>query len=110
MEAIWIALSSLFAALAIVQGVLVAAQAYEHRRFTRSRLRDLDAYRPAGRAILFVPCRGHDLGLAENLTSLFEQDYADYEIRFLVETPEDPVCRTIHKVAAKYPEVLSRIV
>lgn len=110
MEAIWIAFSALLAALAIVQGVLVAAQSYEHRRFTRSRLRDLDRYHPSGRTILFVPCRGHDLGLEENLTSLFDQDYGDYEIRFLVETPEDPACRTIQKVAAQNPHVLSRIV
>lgn len=110
MEAIWIAVSALFAALAIVQGVLVGAQAYEHRRFARSRLRCLGSYRPTGRTILFVPCRGCDLGLAENLASLFEQDYEDYEIRFLVETPEDAVCRSIRKVAAQYPDRLSRIV
>ena len=109
MEAIWIALTALFATLAVVQGVLVAAQAHEHRRFTRSRLRCLDSYHSQGRTILFVPCRGHDLGLAENLTSLFEQDYEDYEIRFLVETPDDPVCRTIRKVAAQHPDRLSRI-
>ena len=110
MEAIWIAISVLFATLAVVQAVLVAAQAYEHRRFTRSRLRCLDSYRPNGRTVLLVPCRGHDLGLAQNLASLFEQDYDDYEIRFLVETPDDPVCRTIHRVALQYPDRLSRIV
>jgi ceramide glucosyltransferase len=110
MEAIWISVSALFAALAVIQGVLVAAQAHEHRRFTRSRLRCLDSFRPTGRTVLFVPCRGRDLGLAENLTSLFEQDYEDYEIRFLVETPEDPACRAIQRVAVEYPERLSRIV
>ena len=110
MDGIWIAVLALLAALSVVQAVLVAAQAYEHRRFTHSRLRCLDSYRPTGRVILFVPCRGQDLGLAENLTSLFEQDYEDYEIRFLVETPEDSVCRIITQVAAKYPERLSRIV
>ncbi len=110
MEAIWTAIWLLFAALAIVQGVLVATQAYEHRRFTRSRLRGLGSYCPSGRTVLFVPCRGHDLGLAHNLAALFEQDYEDYEIRFLVETPEDPVCRTIQRVAAEYPDRLSRIV
>ncbi len=110
MEAIWIAVSALIAVLAVVQGVLVAAQAYEHRRFTHSRLRSLDSYRPTGKAILFVPCRGRDLGLAANLVALFEQDYDDYEIRFLVETPEDPVCRAIMRVAARYPDRVSRLV
>jgi cellulose synthase/poly-beta-1,6-N-acetylglucosamine synthase-like glycosyltransferase len=110
MDAIWIAIPAVFAVLAVVQGVLVAVQAHEHRRFTRSRLACLDSYRPKGRTILFVPCRGRDLGLARNLASLFEQDYDDYEIRFLVETPADPVCRAIQKVAADYPERLSRIV
>jgi len=110
MDAIWISVSILFATLAVVQSILVAAQAYEHRRFTRSRLRCLDSYRPQGKAILFVPCRGRDLGLAQNLASLFEQDYEDYEIRFLVETPDDPVCRTIQRVARQYPDRLSRMV
>ncbi|MHB8900727.1 MAG: glycosyltransferase [Thermoguttaceae bacterium] len=110
MEAIWIAVSVLMATLAVVQAVLVAAQAHEHRRFTRSRLACLGSYRPKGRAILLVPCRGRDLGLARNLASLFEQDYDDYEIRFLVETPADPVCRAIRKVSADYPERVSRIV
>ncbi len=110
MEAIWIAVSAVVAVLAVVQGVLVAAQAYEHRRFARSRLACLPSYHPKGRTILLVPCRGHDLGLTRNLASLFEQDYDDYEIRFLVETPTDPVCRAIQKVAADYPGRLSRIV
>ena len=110
MEAIWIALWVLLSALALVQGVLVAVQAHEHRRFTRSRLRCIGSHCSSGRTVLFVPCRGHDVGLAQNLTALFEQDHEDYEIRFLVETPDDPVCRTIQRVAARYPDRLSRIV
>ncbi len=110
MDAIWIAVSTLVAVLAVVQGVLMGVQAFEYRRYTRSRLRSLGSYRPTGRTILFVPCRGRDLGLGENLASLFEQDYEDYEIRFLVETSEDPACQAIRAVAARFPERLSRIV
>ncbi len=110
MDAIWTTVSVLAAVLATVQGVLVAVQAYEHRRYTRSRLRTLGSYHPSGRTILFVPCRGRDLGLGKNLACMFEQDYEDYEIRFLVESPEDPVCQAIQAVAAEYPERLSRIV
>jgi hypothetical protein len=110
MEVIWGAVLLLLGALAVVQAVLVGAQAYEHRRFARSRLRYLHTYRPSGHTVLFIPCRGNDVGLVENLASFFQQDYDDYEIRFLVESPSDPVCRAIQKVVAEHPERQSRIV
>ena len=34
---------------------------------------------------LLAPCKGVDLGLAENLRPLLEQDYPNYEVVFLVE-------------------------
>jgi ceramide glucosyltransferase len=110
MEAFWIAAALILGGLAIVQAVLVAAQSHEHRRFVHSRLAELEECHPSGRAILFVPCRGRDVGLDDNLASLFSQDYDDYEIRFLVETPSDPACGVIGRVAAEYPQRVSRIV
>lgn len=109
MEALSLAIWFLLAVAAAVQAVLAAAQAYEHRRFARSRLRSTSRYWPAGRVILFVPCRGRDAGIEDNLSALFEQDYPDYQVRFLVESPDDPVCRSIWRVAAKHADVSARI-
>ena len=63
--------TSVFIVLAIVQGALAALQVWEHRRFARSRLGRLPSLHPIGRAMLFVPCKGLDIGLKENLRSLF---------------------------------------
>ncbi len=109
MDALPLSVWLLLMALAVLQAILAAAQAYEHRRFARSRLRSIPACRPAGRVILFVPCRGRDVGIEENLSAFFEQDYTDYEIRFLVESADDPVCRAIRRVAAKHPGLCARI-
>lgn len=39
---------------------------------------------------IIAPCRGLDDGLAENLTALLEQDFADYEVIFVVDDENDP--------------------
>jgi len=110
MPAFWLTLLVLLAVLAIGQAVVGVVQAYEHRRYTLSRLRTVYKAQPTGRAVLFIPCRGHDEGLEQNLRSLFLQDYDDYEIRFVVESATDPVCRVIRKIAAEFPERCTRIV
>ena len=40
-------------------------------------------------ATIIVPCRGKDFGLIENLTSLFQQNYPEYEVVFVVDSKED---------------------
>jgi uncharacterized iron-regulated membrane protein len=49
--------------LALVQAVLMGLQTWEHRRFARSRFRDLSRCHPTGRAMIFAPCKGLDVGL-----------------------------------------------
>lgn len=110
MELSWLVAYLLLAGLAIVPAVLGAVQVYEHRRFARSRFKKLPTYRPTGRAVLLVPCRGRDVGLEENLHTLFVQDYDDYEIRFIVESADDPVYPVIRRVMAEHPEVEARVI
>jgi ceramide glucosyltransferase len=105
----WPILSLLVGLLAILRAVLAGMQTYENRRFARSRLRSLHRWGPTGHAMLFVPCRGLDLGLEENFHALFEQDHADYEICFIVESRADPACPIIERVMVQYPEVASRV-
>lgn len=99
----------ILAALAIGQAVLLGIQAWEHRRYARSCLRDLESQQPTGRAAVFVPCKGGDVDLAENLRAVLRQDYDDYEVAFVVESRHDPAVSTIRQVMAEHPQVFSRL-
>jgi cellulose synthase/poly-beta-1,6-N-acetylglucosamine synthase-like glycosyltransferase len=46
------------------------------------------SYRP--RTALLVPCKGLDANFQKNITSLFDQDYEDYSLCFVVEDTADP--------------------
>jgi cellulose synthase/poly-beta-1,6-N-acetylglucosamine synthase-like glycosyltransferase len=59
---------------------------------------------------LFVPCKGFDLQLADNLSVLFQQDHGNYEIVFVVESGHDPAYATISELMLQHPEVPSRLV
>jgi hypothetical protein len=72
-------------------------------------MKSLQLRHPKGRAVVFVPCKGIDVGLEQNLHALFQQDYGDYEVTFIVETADDPAYGLIRRVASAHPEVVSRI-
>ncbi|MBW3543924.1 MAG: glycosyltransferase, partial [Planctomycetes bacterium] len=99
------------AAVALVQGALTVFQAVEHRRFHRRRMRaQLDATR-LPRVMLFVPCKGRELGLEENLEAFFRQDYAGgCELCFVVESADDPAVAAIEGVRSRFSIVPSRLV
>lgn len=44
---------------------------------------------------VFVPCRGLDEGLKENISAIFSQDYPAFEIVFVADAPDDPALRII---------------
>ena len=105
----WIAYPTL-ALLALGQAALLALQTWEHRRYARSCTRRIGDLTATGRAAVLAPCKGLDVSMAENLRALFCQDYADYELRFIVESGDDPAVAVIRQVTAEYPEVDARIV
>jgi cellulose synthase/poly-beta-1,6-N-acetylglucosamine synthase-like glycosyltransferase len=47
---------------------------------------------------IIAPCRGRDMGLKENIESLFIQDYSQYEIIFVTGDPGDPSVAVIEEV------------
>ena len=97
-------------ATAATVSLLLTSQAFEHRRFARSRSqRPPDDFRRR-QVALFVPCKGADVDLEANLRALFEQNYDNYEIVFAVESDDDPACRTIRRVMDQYPGIPSRLV
>lgn len=98
------------AVAAIVQAFLLALQTWEHRRFARSRMRELDKPHPQGRAAVFCPCKGLDVGLENNLRAILRQDYEDYEVVFIVESEDDPSCPLLRRMMAEHPRVATRLV
>ncbi len=110
MMAFWLIGYLILSGSAVALGVLLGMQAWEHRRYTRSRLRWLDKYHPTGRAMVLAPCKGIDVSLEENLRRLFDQDYDDYEITFIVQSEADPAHDLICRLMAEETGVRSRLV
>jgi hypothetical protein len=96
--------------VAAVFSLLLTGQAFEHRRFARSRSRHRPSAPCRGHVALFVPCKGADADLEGNLRPLFEQDHPSYEIVLVVESEHDPACQTIRRAMESYPRTPSRLV
>jgi cellulose synthase/poly-beta-1,6-N-acetylglucosamine synthase-like glycosyltransferase len=50
---------------------------------------------------VIIPCRGVDKDLEKNLTALFDQDYPEYEIVFVIDSEEDEALPLIRKVSLR---------
>ncbi len=87
----------------LLLGALLTLQSFEHRRFTRSRLHRADGRRFTGRTVVFIPCKGLDLELEQNLRPLLTQQFPNYEVRFLLEHAEDPARPVIERLLAEHP-------
>lgn len=89
---------------ALIGGALLGLQSFEHRRYARGRGRRISAKAPRDHVTLFVPCKGVDDDLEQNLRAMFEQDHADYELVFIVESVDDDAYRPICRLIAEYTE------
>ncbi len=72
----------------------------EYLRFFRSklaskRLENLPA------ATVFLPCRGVDEGLGDNLSAFFAQDHPEFEIIVVVDSEQDPAVPVIREVLGR---------
>ena len=69
--------------------VLFLIQVYNNYRYALSKYeRKRSWYRP--RTALIVPCKGLDSAFQQNITSLFNQDYENYLLWFVVAEESDP--------------------
>jgi len=59
---------------------------------------------------IFKPVHGMEERLAENLESFFDQDYPEYEVLVGARSNDDPGIQLARAIAARYPNVKSRIV
>ena len=77
------------AAVQILLGLYMIADGLRWRAYVRRRLlRHPGFYSP--RAAVICPCKGMEPGLDRNLQSLCEFDYPDYEVFFVLASPDDP--------------------
>lgn len=68
---------------------LVMLEAYRNLIYTHREIRPKNLkYRP--KTAVICPCKGLDTTFDRNIGSLFELDYRDYQIFFVVESAEDP--------------------
>ncbi len=102
----------MLAVVAVVQAFVTALQTWEHRRFARSRLMGSSKKwaRSDMRIRVCAPCKGVDLGLADNLDRLLKQEYSNYELIFIVESVDDPAVGAIRACIAENPTVDARLI
>ncbi len=101
----WVAASST-ACIAL----LLLIQTIEHRRYANSRGRRISRKAPTDRVALFLPCKGDDGDLEDNLRPMFVQDYPNYELVFIVESVEDGAYKPIRRLMDAHPHRASRLV
>jgi cellulose synthase/poly-beta-1,6-N-acetylglucosamine synthase-like glycosyltransferase len=107
---VWWLTYFVLSACGLVQTVLFALYAFEARRFAASRRASRTPPEPVGRVMVLAPCKGIDPGQLENQRRLFEQDYGDFELTFIVEDARDPAAAVVERLRRAYPRVPCRLV
>jgi len=74
---------------------------YVHVLFDRRYRSDRTDHVP--RVGVFVPCKGLFPELAGNLEALAQQEYEDFTVTYISESPEDPANETIEQIVRRYP-------
>ena len=101
------------AAVSIYLGLLSLRGGVRFVRYLQKEIaEELGDYTPF--VTVFVPCRGVDVGLKENVLSLFAQNYPAYEIIFVSDAADDPAFSVIEEARHSFKKqtgpVISTIV
>jgi len=91
------------AILVIISQLLVLFQAFRNHRYALSKFKKQRS-RQAERVILIVPCKGLDSDFERNIASLFNQDYRNYLLWFVVGEESDPAYAELCKLKTKLCE------
>jgi ceramide glucosyltransferase len=90
-----------FAAIAIWLGLVSLRGGVRFVRYVQAELaKELPEFTPL--ATVFVPCRGLDDGLKENINAIFAQDYPAFEIIFVSDRADDPALAIIEEVRRSF--------
>lgn len=90
----------LMAAVLIILSFRSFRDGLRYKRFVLAELAKNGEFAPF--ASIIVPCRGSDPGLRENLSSLFLQDYPEYEVIFVTDDELDESVPVIKSVIANF--------
>ncbi len=95
-------LNLLLVALALCLGLIpLVLTARLRQRLHRMESRPfLPSHAPLASVVL--PCKGLDPGFHENITALFQQDYPDLELLFVVATDDDPAYPVLAALIAQH--------
>jgi ceramide glucosyltransferase len=90
-----------FAGISIFLGLLSLRGGVRFVRYLQTETaKELPEYTPF--TTVFVPCRGVDDGLKENILSLFAQDYPAFEIIFVSDSADDPAFAIIEEARQSF--------
>jgi ceramide glucosyltransferase len=90
-----------FAGISIVLGLLSLRGGVRFVRYLQKETaQELPEYTPF--TTVFVPCRGVDDGLKQNILSLFAQDYPEFEIIFVSDSADDPAFAVIEEARQSF--------
>ena len=96
----------LFAAIAVWLGLVSLRGGIRFRRYVTSELqRDHQEFAPF--VTIFIPCRGLESGLNENLTAIFFQNYPAFEIIIVSDAAGDPALTVAEQVRRMLDEHIS---
>lgn len=87
--------------LAIVSFGLILLEAVKKLESRKSRVRgEAEAFNP--RVLVMVPCRGSDISLLENLLSLKNQDFSNYDMVAIVDSEDDVSLGAIREAGVRH--------
>ena len=90
-----------FAAIAIWLGLVSLRGGVRFGRYVQAELgREYPEFTPF--VTVFVPCRGLDAGLKENISAIFMQDYPAFEIVFVTDRADDPALAIIEAAGRSF--------
>lgn len=90
-----------FAAISIWLGLMSLRGGVRFVRYLQAELtKDHSDFTPF--ATVFVPCRGVDDGLKENINAIFAQDYPTFEIIFVTDRADDPALIVIDEARRSF--------
>ena len=85
---------------AILSQLLFSVQTFNNYRYTLAKYKKKRSWHQL-RAVLIVPCKGLDSAFHKNITSLFNQDYENYLLWFVVADKSDPAYDELCKLKSQ---------
>lgn len=96
----------IFAGLLIIQSLISLLQGFHYLKYFQQYKDTVQDFTPS--VAIIAPCKGVDHSMDKFLQSLFEQNYPNYQIVFVVEDQLDLAFEQITDCQKKYPKIKSR--